>query len=546
LGELPKGCGVPDISSYLIFASATKHPGLSTYVSVATLLLSGSLFFLKGKLRNFCAMLLLLSCTVASVYFFQQMIQRQERMPGLQSRIAEQRAESALKIQSTINVGVAMFYERFAGLKDDGGKQHHPLDLSNKAISSYCRAAETALKDALKADPASAALRAKLVVVLSVGGRHPELSRSTCNSLKESKVESERQLGDALDAVYFREENDRSSEDIGREVKLLQSQVPRGWYQDNLLLAVYKSGNDSKAYDSFARGVEERYFRTFCLSIGALVFGALACFVGLVVIIIQLGSLARKDSVDETPSEKMGLDLSSRTVYAVLAGWITSQVIIAEGLKLLPAGMLSLGGNPMGIAVFSLVSYLVTMLPALLLIYFVALRPKGLSPISALKLRFATRKLGPVRLVVVGILSWCAIIPLVILGAAVSAALGSQGSDNPVLPQIALIAGSGNTLAVFLIFFNVAVLAPFCEEIIFRGFLYSSLRTRIGIFPAILASSLIFAGIHFDRGGALMLLALGPVLALAFERTRSLVPAMVAHGLWNAGSFAFTLSLFAS
>ena len=73
------------------------------------------------------------------------------------------------------------------------------------------------------------------------------------------------------------------------------------------------------------------------------------------------------------------------------------------------------------------------------------------------------------------------------------------------------------------------------------------MRNRIGIFPAVIVSAFVFGGIHFDKGGALMLMAgVGPVLAIAFERTRSLLPSMIAHGLWNGVAFFVQLALFYS
>jgi len=39
---------------------------------------------------------------------------------------------------------------------------------------------------------------------------------------------------------------------------------------------------------------------------------------------------------------------------------------------------------------------------------------------------------------------------------------------------------------------------------------------------------------------------IGLVLAFLYERTRSLIPSMIAHGLWNSGTFTFALVLFGS
>jgi uncharacterized protein len=105
-------------------------------------------------------------------------------------------------------------------------------------------------------------------------------------------------------------------------------------------------------------------------------------------------------------------------------------------------------------------------------------------------------------------------------------------------------AGSENLPAIIIFYLMLGVLAPFCEEIMFRGFLYGALRAKLGSRLATVASAALFALLHFDRGGLLMLFAIGLVLAAVYERTRALVPAMVAHALWNCGSFTFALIMF--
>ncbi len=519
-------------------------PGLSSYVIIAVLVLVTALPFIKGRIRPHFETLLLIVCTVSTFIFFGQMMHGDARPAKVQSQISEERAESALRLMSTINIGVAKAYRVFGSLHDEKGNEHRALDVSNTGLSSYFKTAETSLKDAIQRSPDNPVLKAKLVVLLSVWGKHQDLVKSTCNLLKEARVEADRQLGEVLWRVFVQHYTSSKGSDAGKRLKIIESGISRGWYQYNAILALYKSSNESTEYDSFAKQLEDRYYRTFCLAVAAVLFGSLCAFAGIVVIVMQLGSLLHDDSPKKLEIENSGLDLSIRTVYSVFVGWITSQLAIGECLKFFPKGLLSLGGSPLGMAVFSLVSYLVTMLPALALIYLIALRPCGLNPARALKLRFRTTTLGPFKLLLAGILSWCAIIPLVLFGSFLASALGSQGSDNPVLLQIASITSSKNVLAIFVLFLTVSCMSPLCEEIIFRGFLYSVLRTRIGIFPAILLSTLIFAGIHFDRGGMLMLCALGPVLAVAFERTRSLLPSVIAHGLWNGGAFAVTLCLY--
>lgn len=516
---------------------------LSGFTILAAMLVAAAIPFLKGQARRYTENIALLLCTVCVVIFFTQLLQAESGPGKLQSQVSEERAESALKFMSTVNVGVAKMSELMGPIQDARGKKHQAIELSKAGMNEYFKAAEKALSSAVELSPAKAAPRAKLVVLLSAWEKDKKVMLSTCKALQEGKEEADRRLGDVLFNICILK---KPAANLSEQRSIIESGIPKGWYQDNAKLMLYKYAADLDGYHKFASSLEESYWKIFRMAACLFAFGAFAAFLGVVVIIIQLGSLGRSAVAE---SRLCGLDyawpLSWREIYAVFVGWLSSQMAIAEGLKLLPKGILSLGHNSAGIAIFSLVSYLITMLPALLLIYFIVVRPRKLNFFAAMGLNLPLNELF--KLALSGFLSWCAIIPLVLISATIASAfLGSQGSDNPILAQIAAIASSGNVLAIVILFATVAMLAPFCEEIIFRAFLYSAARRRIGIFPAILLSSFVFAFIHFDKGGTLMLLALGPVLALALEKTKSLYPSMIAHGLWNGGAFAVTLALFSS
>jgi membrane protease YdiL (CAAX protease family) len=199
--------------------------------------------------------------------------------------------------------------------------------------------------------------------------------------------------------------------------------------------------------------------------------------------------------------------------------------------------------DPFQLAVSTTIGYLLGNGPGVFYVYWFTIRPKPFR--STIKLIWHTSTAGPGKLILFGLMAWCATLPLV-TGAAWIAShyLGTQGSENPVIAQLVQAAGSPNWLATMLFYIALGVLAPFCEEILFRGCLYSFLKGRFGAVLGIGLSAALFAVLHFDRGGVLMLFTIGCVLAYTFERTRSLVPCMVAHGLWNSGSFTLALILF--
>jgi len=86
------------------------------------------------------------------------------------------------------------------------------------------------------------------------------------------------------------------------------------------------------------------------------------------------------------------------------------------------------------------------------------------------------------------------------------------------------------------------VIAPFAEELLFRGILFRGLRQRM---PLALAAALSAAAFVVPHGTsvALPLFAAGVVLALVYERTRNLFANMTAHGVFNL--IGLTLSFIA-
>jgi hypothetical protein len=78
------------------------------------------------------------------------------------------------------------------------------------------------------------------------------------------------------------------------------------------------------------------------------------------------------------------------------------------------------------------------------------------------------------------------------------------------------------------------VWAPLIEELAFRGVLYATLRRAIGVWPAIGVSAAFFAMVHgYGVIGFASVFWSGVLWALAYERTRSLLPAILGHAINN-------------
>ena len=83
-----------------------------------------------------------------------------------------------------------------------------------------------------------------------------------------------------------------------------------------------------------------------------------------------------------------------------------------------------------------------------------------------------------------------------------------------------------------LLAFSVAILTPFAEELLFRGFILGMLLKRYSDTQSVVISSLIFAIAHEPIA---MVLAFGGGLLYGWVRVRtgSILPGMIAHAIWN-------------
>jgi membrane protease YdiL (CAAX protease family) len=97
-----------------------------------------------------------------------------------------------------------------------------------------------------------------------------------------------------------------------------------------------------------------------------------------------------------------------------------------------------------------------------------------------------------------------------------------------------------------MIVFVAVVIAPVLEEILFRGFVQTTIRSFLDIrnsaWPAIAASSTFFAIMHAEPGHWPTLFVLGVCLGYSYEKSGSLFRPIFIHLFFNAISIAGTLS----
>jgi len=91
---------------------------------------------------------------------------------------------------------------------------------------------------------------------------------------------------------------------------------------------------------------------------------------------------------------------------------------------------------------------------------------------------------------------------------------------------------NGPVLAVNAVM--AAVLAPVCEEVYFRGFLFQGLRGHMRFLWAAPISAVAFAFVHVEPLRFFGLAVMGLILAAVFERRHTLASSIAAHATINA------------
>ncbi len=225
------------------------------------------------------------------------------------------------------------------------------------------------------------------------------------------------------------------------------------------------------------------------------------------------------------------------TTWQVMVLWFTS--FFGVSFLGLPLAIQLLGFNPATFdariqAYSALWSYLTLMGVGFAILY-LCLRPFVPQPVRW----FAWR--GSLKSILWGVGGYWAALPLVSLVSLLNQRLlQNQGGGNPLL-EIILQNQDATTVAV--LFLMVAGLAPFFEEILFRGFLLTSLTRYLPVWGAVLMSAMTFAIAHLNLSDVLPLTVLGIILGTVYLRSRSLVSVIVLHSLWNTGSFVGLLLL---
>jgi membrane protease YdiL (CAAX protease family) len=243
--------------------------------------------------------------------------------------------------------------------------------------------------------------------------------------------------------------------------------------------------------------------------------------------------------VDKQPETNISIDL---------APWTTQQTFLGTLITLIPWVVLTLILSTLNGSVTvttplspqaDLIGAIVTIIFSTLIegafliapFYFANVAFRSITP----HVRLALQALGFRHYRIGNALFWVVLLMIVIFGINTLYSylitvlhLNVQTNDQLILQQSKVA-----PLSTYATLFAAVFIAPFCEEVFFRGFVFPGLRRGMSVGWAIIISSLLFGVAHADPGSFPVLFVIGLALAFLRWRTRSIWPCIMLHMLNN-------------
>lgn len=94
---------------------------------------------------------------------------------------------------------------------------------------------------------------------------------------------------------------------------------------------------------------------------------------------------------------------------------------------------------------------------------------------------------------------------------------------------------------LILMAFTAVIIAPLCEEVVFRGYIYPTLKRFSGPWIGALVSALFFSAAHGSVATLIPLFIFGLALVFLYERTGSIWAPISVHFLFNGATVAIQL-----
>lgn len=204
--------------------------------------------------------------------------------------------------------------------------------------------------------------------------------------------------------------------------------------------------------------------------------------------------------------------------------WGLGAFVVAELVYLVTSVALALVvGDAPAVATVALIVAVPTVLAALVAVLITRVRGNG--PRVDLKLRWS----GPA--LAVGLLFGAGGLVLTIPAAMLWVQI--VGEDANSAAGVVFSGLRGGWPSAVLVFAVIVLVAPLCEEIMYRGLLWGAVERRWGRWVALVVTTVVFALAHLEWTRAPLLVVVAVPIALARLYTDNLTASVVAHQVTN-------------
>ena len=308
-----------------------------------------------------------------------------------------------------------------------------------------------------------------------------------------------------------------------------------GWYRHPALEALYRNhGLSEEARRHKADALRGADHLTIAVVLGVLAgLGGLGIWCTLLLMRLILGRDAFIRQIAEFPpipgTHARHLAMAAAAYFV---GLIALKMLSPVLSRWVAEAAVDERGRILRLALTAMIGVASLLPPALVL------RAAGLLRFETIGVLGLTR-LRMVRDPFAAIAAYMAAIPVLVLTLVVSSSLFDP-SGSPVNPAIEEFVAGESVAAKALMLMMGVVIAPFTEELVFRGILLRSLHSQLGTLWAITLSSAIFAILHPQLPmGFLSIFSLGAAFAALYRITGSIWPSVFMHAINNSVVFAY-------
>jgi len=111
-----------------------------------------------------------------------------------------------------------------------------------------------------------------------------------------------------------------------------------------------------------------------------------------------------------------------------------------------------------------------------------------------------------------------------------------------VQDTVAIFQKENNVVVLILMGITATLVAPICEEVVFRGYLYPAVKRFAGPWMSALCTALMFSAAHGSLSALVPLFIFGLVLAALYEFTGSIWAPIAAHFLFNGATVVILIA----